>query len=97
MPAKANRSSVVTSFRPLWVALPPTPTNTGTGRRFRATVRSTRRSISNSSSVGCSPVVPSGEQAVDAQPDIVPDQAVVALVMTAPSPERRDERQTKGQ
>jgi len=44
----------------LRVSLPLTPTTIGTRPATTATVRSTIRSVSSSSMVGLSPVVPSG-------------------------------------
>jgi len=50
--------------RTLRVALPPMPMKTGTRPATTLTVRSTMASISSSSSVGLSPVVPSGKMPV---------------------------------
>ena len=67
---EGRRSSRFSAFSTLCVALPPTPTNTGT-RPATASVRSTSSSISASSSVGDSPVVPSGNSPSTPQRDVV--------------------------
>ena len=93
MPSKAKRSSRLSAFSTLCVALPPTPTNTGTRPATVATVRSTSSSISASSSVGDSPVVPSGNSPSTPQRDVVLDQPFVAREVDGAVLERRDEGQ----
>jgi hypothetical protein len=61
MPAKSKWSSRRNVFSVLAVELPPMPTNTGTRPVTTPSVRSINASLSSSSSVGLSPVVPSGK------------------------------------
>ena len=60
MPCTACFCSRFTAFTTFRVSLPPTPTRIGTRPATVATVRSTSASVSASSIVGLSPVVPSG-------------------------------------